>query len=107
MDDVASKNFEEGYAGKVVVANTCEDWWSVEDCVLLQVTNMAYEKMRDDYESKWWRYFDGDYEGIEESDILSETNLQDYILRMMTKSQKLKDEIIVLKKQIEQLSRNV
>ncbi len=34
--------------------------------------------MSNDYQSKWWRYFDGDYEGIKESDILFEANAQNF-----------------------------
>jgi len=94
-------------SGKVVVANGNEDWWRVEDCFLLQVSNESYEKMCDDYQSKWWRYFDGDYEGIEKSDILFEVNVQDYISNVVKKLQMLREENDSLKKQIEELSHNV
>lgn len=91
---------------KIVVANTNEDWWSLNECFFLSVSNETYEKMSNNYQSKWWRYFDGDYEGIKESDILFEANAQNFLLFLDKKVKSLIEENDSLKKQIEELSPN-
>lgn len=90
------------YTGKVIIANKFEDWWEVEDCFLLQISDKSYEKICDNYESKWWRYFDDGC--IEESDIMLDVNLEDYIKSVSKKVRELTEENDSLKKQIEELS---
>ena len=43
---------------EIVVAHDYEDWWNLKDCNFLFVRPGTTELMREDYTSKWWRYFE-------------------------------------------------
>lgn len=45
---------------EIVVAHDYEDWWRLKDCQFLFVRPGTTELMGEDYQSKWWRYFEGE-----------------------------------------------
>ena len=54
MDELRLEDME------IVVAHDYEDWWRLKDCQLLFVRKGTTVLMGEDYQSKWWRYFEGE-----------------------------------------------
>jgi len=75
LEGASATRFTPEQGGRWIVVNTLEDWWRLEQCFIVQVSEDDFEQMSENYDGKWWRY---DYEFISEygpMDILEKLRL--------------------------------
>ena len=78
----------------LLVAHECEDWWDLRECNFLTVTEETRDKMGQDYQSKWWRYFDGsDDTEISTDELLDEENAVEFIMTLIQENNELRQQL--------------
>jgi len=78
----------------LLVAHDCEDWWDLNECSFLTVTKKTRDKMSKDYQSKWWRYFDGsDCTEISENELLDTKNAIEFINGLIIENYELRQQL--------------
>jgi hypothetical protein len=58
------KKMKKEHQTVVMVGNYFGDWWDLRACTFLFVSDKTSKEMSEDYDFKWWRYFEDNNEKL-------------------------------------------